>query len=372
MITRVLAVFERDLRRMLRNPMTLFGAILMPLVYLIILGNSLQGPIERLPLGVVAFDQGPEAREFIGALQALERGPKTVRLVRETDAEGALASLRRGRLAGFVVVPPHFSSDLARGRNAAIGLYVDNVDAVASAALVAAVTATLPAVKSPLARFERHLGPAEVRPQEIYPRVDYDTSLVPAVVVMAIFIGSMLAGGFNLVMDRFLGVHESYLSTPLTRLDIALGVLGSGTVVTMASSALVLSAGLLLTGGRVHGGPLGWVALVLVLFLTTFGLLAMMMAALGRANHPRVGQMLGGFLNVILFFPSGALYPIESFPAWLRVVAVVDPETHSIAALKAILFRSGDLQAAATSVAYLIVFGLAMAALAVTTLKRTL
>ncbi len=369
---RVLAVLERDFRRMLRNPLTLFSSILMPLLYLLILGNSLEGPIKELPLGVVVFDQGTEARAFIGALQAVERGPHTVRLVSVPDPEYALKLLRRGELSGFVIVPPRFSSDLERGENAAIGLYIDNVDSVAAGALQAAVSATLPALRRPLARFELHLGAVQLLPQEIYPRVDYDTSLVPAVVVMAIFMGSMIAGGFNLVMDRFLGVHESYLSTPLSRMDIALGVLGSGTIVTLATSTLVLATGLLATGGRVYGGPLGYLMLFAVELLTTFGLLAMMMAVLGRANHPRVSGVLGGFLNVILFFPSGALYPIQSFPSWLRAFAMVDPETHAVAALKAILFRSGDLVAAGHHLIFLALFAVAMTILAAATLKRTL
>ncbi len=369
---RTLAVFERDLRRMLRNPLTLFSAVLMPLLYLVILGNSLQGPIKGLSLGVVAFDRGPQARALLGALQALEHGPGTVHLVPLVDEQRALGLLRDGVLSGVLVVPPRFSSDLARGQSATIGLLLDNVDAVAAGALQGAISAALPAMRSPLARFEVHRGEAHVLPQEIYPRVDYDTSLVPAVVVMAIFMGSMIAGGFNLVMDRFLGVHESYLSTPLSRLNIAIGVLASGTVVTLLSSSVVLWCGLLITGGRVHGGAFGYMALFAVQLLTTFGLLAMMMAVLGRASHPRISGVLSGFLNVILFFPSGALYPLASFPRWLRMIAMVDPETHAVAALKAILFRNGDLAVAGTHVVFLAVFAVLMTALAVSSLKRTL
>ena len=98
----------------------------------------------------------------------------------------------------------------------------------------------------------------------------------------------------------------------------------------------------------------------------------MMMAVLGRAAHPRISGVLSGFLNVILFFPSGALYPLASFPPWLRAIAMADPETHAVAALKAILFRNGDLAAATQHVAFLAVFALVMTFVAVTSLKRTL
>jgi ABC-2 type transport system permease protein len=369
---KALAVFERDVRRMLRNPMTLLSAVVMPLLYLFILGNSLQGPIHGMRVGVVLEDRGPRARELVGALRAVESGPRTITMTSVPDAEHGLAMLRAGEIAGLVVVPEHFSSDASRGVAAPVGLYLDNVDAVSAGAVTAALTGALGGSGTPIARFERRLGPVVLRPQEIYPRVDYDTSLVPAVVVMAIFMGSMIAGGFSLVMDRFLGVHESYLSTPLHRRDIVVGMLGSGTLVTMLASSVVLVVGLLATGGTVHGGVLGLLALVTVQLLTTLGLLAMMMVILGRTSQPRLAGVINGFLNVILFFPSGALYPIASFPAWLRAVAAIDPESHAIAALKAILFRNGDLMAAGTHVLFLAGFAAAMITLATLTLKRTL
>jgi ABC-2 type transport system permease protein len=362
----------RDLLRVLRNPAALLSAVLLPIVYLLILGNSLQGPLTGLPLGVVCQDQGPQARELMGALQAVAHGPRTFALVVLTDPERGFRNLHEGELSGLLIVPSTFSRDLSHGLAAAAGLYVDNVDAVAAQALESAVQATLPALVQPLVRFELHLGPAEIRPQEIYPRVDYDTSLIPGVVVMSIFIGSLLSGAFNLIMDRFLGVHESFLSTPLRKLDINLGILLSGTIVAFTSSAIVLVLGLLITGARIHGGVAGYAAVIGLMLLTALGLLAMNMLIMGRANHPRIAGVINGFLSVILFFPSGALYPLASFPPWLRAFAWIDPETHAVAALKSILFRGGDLAAAGTHVAWLAVFTAVMLLISTMTMKRTL
>jgi hypothetical protein len=68
-------------------------------------------------------------------------------------------------------------------------------------------------------------------------------------------------------------------------------------------------------------------------------ILAMTFALLARANNPRVVGAPAGFPNVILFFPSGAVYPVESFPKWLRVLAEYNPETHAVGAPKSILFK---------------------------------
>ena len=82
--------------------------------------------------------------------------------------------------------------------------------------------------------------------------------------------------------------------------------------------------------------------------------------------------MSAGFLNVILFFPSGAVYPIESFPAWLRTFAHYNPETHAVSALKSILFKGADIAAIVDDLSYLVIFTLLMLVLASMTVKRTL
>lgn len=98
----------------------------------------------------------------------------------------------------------------------------------------------------------------------------------------------------------------------------------------------------------------------------------MTMALLSRASRPRIVGFMNGFLNIIIFFPSGALYPVQSFPAWLRAFARVNPEMHAVAALKAVLFRGGDLRAASQHVVFLAAFAAVMLFVSTATLKRTL
>ncbi len=84
--------------------------------------------------------------------------------------------------------------------------------------------------------------------------------------------------------------------------------------------------------------------LIGIIIISATGLLAMTFSMLGRAGHPRLVGTFSGFLNVILFFPSGAIYPVESFPPWLRAFARYNPETHSVSAIKQILFKGADFQ----------------------------
>jgi len=45
------------------------------------------------------------------------------------------------------------------------------------------------------------------------------------------------------------------------------------------------------------------------------------------------------FVNLPLFFLSGALFPLSFFPSWLAWVSVVDPLTYGVDALRTIILK---------------------------------
>jgi len=368
-----LAIMRRDLKKLTRNPITLVSVILMPIVYLVIIGNSFQGQLRHLPIVVVEQDHGLYARRIVEQLLALQAGPKTVDVSFESDPGYAIDEVRDGRFKGAVVIPPDFSHDVAEGRVAQIGLFTDNVDAISSGTIEGVLDQAAATVKvTYVTAREPKLNQISLRPNWLFPYVDYDRSLIPGVIVMAIFMGSLMSGVFNWVMDKFLGVTECYLVTPLSRWDIAGGVLASGVSVTSVAGVMVLFLGLLITRGRIEGGLPALLTLIGIIIVSATGLLAMTFALLGRAGHPRLVGTFSGFLNVILFFPSGAIYPVESFPPWLRTFAHFNPETHSVSAIKQILFKGADFAAVSGDIIFLLAFMLIMLVLASVSFKRTL
>jgi ABC-2 type transport system permease protein len=79
-----------------------------------------------------------------------------------------------------------------------------------------------------------------------------------------------------------------------------------------------------------------------------------------------------GILNTLLFFPSGSIYPVQAFPAWLQAIAKVDPFTYSIHGFKSLLLKETGLAAIVPDMFYLALFALLTLALAVPLFKRTL
>jgi len=369
---RVLAVIERDLKKFRRNPLVIAMSVLLPLIYLVILGHSFQGKLQALPLVVANLDSGPYSRNVMDNLRAVEAGPKTFSLVIVGNEKDAIDGIRRGKYKAGLIIPPDFSKRVALKGRPEVGLFLDNTDGISSEAVKNAVMGGLRSIRSDYVSIRDKSDEILLRDITLYKQVDYYESLVPGVVIMAIFLGTLTTGAFNIVMDRFLGVDESYLLTPLSKSDIVAGLIISGLFITTIIAVVILAVSMLMTGIHFSRSPQQFASILLIIILTTLCLLSLMFVILGRINHPRVVGILSGFLNVILFFPSGAVYPIASFPQWLKTFAKINPEAYAVDALKGLLFKGADLASIATDIAFLLVFTMVMMTTAIMTFRRTL
>ena len=371
-ILRLFAVVDRDLKKFRRNPIVIAMSLLMPIIYLVILGNSFQGKLQALPLVVVNEDRGPYSRSVLENLRAVEAGPRTLVIVHAQDEKAAMDGVRNGTFKAALVIPADFSKRITVRKRPEVGLFLDNTDGISSETIRNTVNGAIAAVSSDYVSIRERTDEIFLRDTNLYRKVDYFQSLVPGVVVMAIFLGALTTGAFNIVMDRFLGVEESYLLTPLTKADIVGGLIISGLSVTTMVAVFVLALSMIITGIPLPNSAAQLASVLVVIVLTTLCLLSLMFAILGRASNPRIVGILGGFLNVILFFPSGAVYPIASLPGWLKAFAKINPEAYAVDALKEQLFKSADLMRILGDVTFLLVFTVVMMTTAIVLFKRRL
>lgn len=371
---RLYAVIERDLRKFIRNPIVVAMSVLMPIIYLVILGSSFQGELKNIPLAVVDLDAGPHGARVMELLRSIESGQRTISVYNLRGQSVAMKGLRSGVFKGVLVIPRDFSRDVIRGNEPNLGLFIDNTESISARSIEAAIAGALPSFKNDFGGVRRSRAGVELRKVELYKKVDYDQSLIPGVVIMAIFLGAMTTGAFSIVMDRFLGVDESYFLTPLTKADIVVGLIASGLFITTVIALFVLFLSSVISGVYLWRGVTlsGFASITAVIILSTLGLQGLMFLVMGRVNHPRIVGVLGGFLNVIFFFPSGAIYPVESFPGWLKAFARFNPETYSVHALRSLLYKGVDLIAIKDDIIYLAAFAFFAILLGTVTFKRTL
>jgi ABC-2 type transport system permease protein len=207
---------------------------------------------------------------------------------------------------------------------------------------------------------------------ELYPYVEYMKYLLSGSIALAMYISVMIGGGMLYIDDKARGVHEGYLVTPITKLELVMGLNIAGAIKAMLADISLTVIGSLMAGLGVIFHPMALLQLFLLILGTSIAFNGMMFLMMVRVDDPLVPRAMFGVLNTLLFFPSGAIYPIAAFPKWLRAIAIVDPFTYAIHGFKAILLKDGGFAAIQTDLIFLFVFGIGTLLIATPLFKRTL
>src|SRR5262245_48881978 len=271
------AIGQRAFLTLWRQPVLVVSTMIFPVVYLVILGNAMNRPLELVPLAVVDEAGNAYSAACRRGVLALESGRRLVTGSFVADRAAALDGLRRGRYRGVWVLP--FGLSPSGPAPSFIG---DNTDRFSVDALESALRQIWQEVSAP-----KDATPA-VRAVRLdaYPYLDYLTYLGPAVVCLAIFMGSMVSGGLQVLEDRMFGYHEGYLVTPITTGTLVAGHVLAGALVASIAGGLVLASILVITPLSVAGGA-SVAAAAGTVFLTSTAIAALWFLLFARARSAR-------------------------------------------------------------------------------------
>ncbi|HEY1767351.1 MAG TPA: ABC transporter permease [Terracidiphilus sp.] len=370
-MNRMMAIVEREMRKFFRSPMLMIMSMMLPLVQLVILGNAFGGKITGARVGVVDQDHGPEALKVREDFNAVAVNIKTFTTIDYDNEMKAREDVRTGKIDAAVIIPPQFSRRVYSQDAPKLGLVVDNSDQFTSASLESEMQSLVDALNAPVVQ-PRVLTNIALQIVELYPYVAYMKYLLAGSVALAMYVSVMIGGGMLYIDDKARGVHEGYLVTPITGLELVMGLNVAGAVKAVLAGISLTVIGSLMAGLGVIFDPLRDLELLCVILVTSVAFNGMMFLMMVRVDDPLVPRAMFGVLNTLLFFPSGAIYPISAFPKWLRAIALVDPFTYAIHGLKAILLKDGGFAAIQFDLLFLGAFGIGTLLIATPLFKRTL
>ncbi len=367
---RTWAIIERELRRFRRSPVLIVMSLMFPLVQLVILGYAFGGNVKNLTVAVVDQDGGVPAvkvRELAGAIAANAR---TFSTVTYADEGTALDALRAGRVNGVLTIPPDYSRRVVSGREPRLAIIQDNTDNFVAATMTASVSGLVSSLGE--RKDERTFASPRLEVVELYPYVPYVQYLLPGSVVMSIFMMVMIGGGIIFIDDKARGLHEGYLVTPIRRLELIAGFNISGTIKAVLAGFVLMTIGSLIAGVPDPFEPMRLLRLFVVIVVTALALVSMMFLIMVRVSDPLLPRAIFGVLNTLLYFPSGAVYPQQAFPGWMKVIAVADPFTYAVHAFKSLLLKNTGFGAIAYDLTFLAVFSLVAMTAATLLFRRSL
>jgi ABC-2 type transport system permease protein len=172
---------------------------------------------------------------------------------------------------------------------------------------------------------------------------DYRTFLTPGLIVMTALFSSTFSSA-TYYQDRDSGIlRVMYASPHSPRVVLFAKVLGS--VVIGSVQALIVLA----VAAAIPAIDLSWQYGVFPSFAATLVavlLLNLLLAGIGQMLASRIRSMQGFHLvmNLVLFpllFFSGAFFPLDNLPQWLKIIGRVNPLSYGVDMLQLSLYADG-------------------------------
>ncbi len=184
------------------------------------------------------------------------------------------------------------------------------------------------------------------------PGVTYLQFIAPGILTQSVVFVAIFYGLY-IIMDRDTGILQKLLVTPTPRLALVWGKMISAGVRGL-SQALIVFLFAIILGIQLHITSWSILGVVVIVMLGAgfFTGLSMIIAAIVKTRERFMG--IGQVITLPLFFASNAIYPIAIMPAWLQVVANVNPLSYMVDGLRALML-SGSTAGVGLDIGILVV-----------------
>ncbi len=164
--------------------------------------------------------------------------------------------------------------------------------------------------------------------------MDYIRFLVTGIIGMSILFSSTF-GGLSVLWDREFGFLKEIMVAPVSRVSIVLGRIAGGATTALIQAVLILGISYIMGFKIINLSSIFLAIVFMILIAVTFLGLGLIFAS--KMRDMQGFSIVMNFVIFPLFFLSGALYPLENFPVWLRYISKLDPLTYGVDGLRAAL-----------------------------------
>jgi ABC-2 type transport system permease protein len=331
---RMLAFARKEVLEIVRDPVTVWIAVFMPLVMLFLFGVALSFDVENAPLVVVDHDKSAASRaladQFLNTPYfRLAGAPEN-----EREAEHALM---QGRARAVLSIPPDFSMRLRRGEAAPVEFLVDGTYA-STAAIVSAYGRAI------IFAYPKGMLQLPVQPQI---RVWYNPMLrsrdfiVPGLFAVILMAFPPLLTALAVAREKELGTIAQIYASPLTKAEFIIGKLLPYAAIAALQLAVVLGAGFLVFKVPMRGSLPLLVGLGLIYVVCTVSI-GLLVSSLVRTQ---VAAMLLTLVVTLMpsFLFSGFVYPVFTMPPFFQTYSSAIPTVYFVNISRGIVMRGAGL-----------------------------
>jgi ABC-2 type transport system permease protein len=169
------------------------------------------------------------------------------------------------------------------------------------------------------------------------PGLSYQQVIFPGIVGQTLLFTSMFMG-ISVLWDKEFGFMKEILVSPVSRFTIFLGKMVGDSTSSFLQGIMVFVIGIAI---GISIDPITVIYALPIMVLITFGLVSIGLTIASLIGTLESFGAIQTFINLPLFFLSGALFPLKgpgiSLPSWLTTVAAWNPLTYGVDALRNVI-----------------------------------
>jgi ABC-2 type transport system permease protein len=378
MLRRILLIARKETWHILRDFRTVYMALGIPLVLLLLFGYALTMDVEDIRLIVVDGDRTRASRDLVSAF---ERSRVFSVVARPDHARGLLGAFRRFEAKAALIIAPGFSRDLERGGTGRAQLIADGTDAnVAAIAMgYGAAIAQMRTLDLAISALERQgvssgrkmRPPIEVKSRNWFnPALKSQWFMVPGLIALLMAMMAAILMSLTVAREWERGTMEQLLITPVRPIEIVFGKLLPYFCIGIGQLCLVSSAGVLLFDVPFKG-DIGLLFGLSCLFLVGALSQGLLISILTRQQQLAIQfSFLTSLLPALLL--SGFMSPIASMPEIIQYITYIVPARYFLVILRGLFLKGAAFAVLRPEVIALSIYAVVMLVLASVRFKARL
>jgi ABC-2 type transport system permease protein len=161
--------------------------------------------------------------------------------------------------------------------------------------------------------------------------VGYLTFMAAGIIAMTTLFTSLF-GGMIILFDKNWGLMREILASPMPRDHVIIGIGLSGMTKSYIQAFIIMIFGIIIGAGFFTGYDPLWIVLSVLGILAFVGVfsLGFLFLSAGLAITLETPEGMQGVMTLLtmpIFFASNALYPLDAFPEFLKIISMYNPMT---------------------------------------------
>ena len=332
------AVFYKETLHVRRDPATLFFALVIPLLQMVVLGFGIDTNVRQINTVVYNADGRRESRELIDRLRNSDTFHVDKYVENDRDLNNEIIA---GRARVGIKIPVDYSDRLLHKMSAQVLVLIDGSDSSVAGQAINVTTAI--GLDESLRRVlqDRTSFAVDMRPKVLFnPDSRSPNFFLPGLTAVLLLNVTTFLTAFSIVREKERGTLEQLFVTPVRPLGLLLGKLLPYLAIGFSELCLILVFMRFVFQVPMHGNVflLAFLSLPYLFVCLSFGILVS-----SKANSQAEAMQLTFLTFLPSIFFSGYIFPRETMPTFFYLISYLVPASYYINITRGIILRGAGL-----------------------------